>query len=113
MCLKNGDMRKTVSDMKVEMKIGRYVKHIGKDDLILDNGACYQVTTQNGAWSNWNYTPLLMSKTMFNELRKRDFIYLDVAETKRANEKYNTPQLFYFRFDIDKMITSGGYKVVE
>ena len=99
--------------MKIEMKINRYVKHIGKDDLILDNGAIIQVVTQNGAWGNWNYTTLTMSKKMFNELRKRDFIYLDVGKIKKANERYNTPWLSYFRFDIDKMAASGRYKVVE
>ena len=99
--------------MKVEMKIGRYIKHIGKDDLILDNGAIIQVTTQRGAWGNWSYSTLSMSKKMFNELKKHDFIYLDVGKTKEENKRYNTPWLFYFRFDIDKMIASGRYKVVE
>lgn len=99
--------------MKVEMKINRYVKHIGKDDLILDNGACIQVVTQNGAFGEWGYCALAMSKKLFNELKKLDFIYLDVGKTKQANKHYNTPRLFYFRFDIDKMIASGGYKAVE
>lgn len=99
--------------MKIEMKIGRYIKHIGKDDLLLDNGACIQVTTQNGAWGNWNYAALTMSKKMFNELKKHDFIYLDVGKTKEENKNYNTPWLFYFRFDIEKMIASGRYKEVE
>ena len=27
---------------KIEMKINRYIKHIGKNDLICDNGACIQ-----------------------------------------------------------------------
>ena len=52
-----------------------------------------------------------MSKKLINELRKHDFIYLDVGKTKKANEKYPTEKLFYFRFDIEKMIASGGYEV--
>jgi hypothetical protein len=100
------------NDMEIEMKIGRYVKQIGKDDLILDNGSIIQVVTQNGAWGEWCYSALTMSKKMFNELMKRDFIYLDVGKTKKENERYNTPCMFYFRFDIDKMIASGRYKVV-
>ena len=98
---------------KIEMKIGRYVKCIGEDDLILDNGACIQVTTQYGAFSGWHYSILIMSKKLFNDLKKHDFIYLDVSLTKRANKDYNTPFLFYFRFNIDKMIASGGYNVIE
>ena len=99
--------------MKVEMKINRYIKHIGKDDLILDNGACIQVTTQRGAWGRWDYATLIMSKKMFNELKKFNFIYLDEETTKRANERYDKPWLSYYRFNIDNMIKSGGYKVVE
>lgn len=98
---------------KIEMKIGRYVKYIGKDDLILDNGACIQVTTQHGAFVKWHYSILRMSKKLFNDLKKHDFIYLDVSLTKQANKNYNKPFLFYFRFNIDKMIASGGYNVIE
>lgn len=98
--------------MKIEMKINRYVKHIGEDDLILDNGACIQITTQNGAFSNWNYGTLRMSKKMFEDLKKRDFIYLDVTKTKQENARYPAPRLFYFRFNIEKMIASGKYKAV-
>lgn len=99
--------------MKVEMNIGRYIKNIGKDDLILDNGSCIQVVTQNGAFGEYGYAPLMMSKKLFNELRKVHFIFLDVEKTKKENEPYNTPWLYYFRFDIDLMIESGGYKVVK
>lgn len=98
---------------KIEMKIGRYVKRIGEDDLILDNGACIQVTTQYGAFTEWNFSTLIMSKKLFNDLKKHDFIYLDVSLTKQANKNYNTPSMFYFRFNIDKMIASGGYNVIE
>lgn len=99
--------------MKIEMKIGRYEKLIGEDDLILDNGSCIQVVTQHGAFSGWNYTTLKMSKKLFNELKKIDFIYLDVFKTKEANKTFNKPILFYFRFNIDLMAESGGYKVVK
>ena len=96
---------------KIEMKINRYVKHIGKDDLILDNGACIQVTTQKGAWIEWDYAPLIMSKKLFKDLKTCGFIYVDKAKTNKANEKYK--HLTYYRFDIERMIKSGGYTVVE
>lgn len=99
--------------MKIEMKINRYIRLIGKDDLILDNGACVRVMTQRGAWGDWHYTPLTMSKKMFNELKKFDFIYLDEEKTKQENKHYKEPWLFCYRFNIDKMIKSGGYKAVE
>lgn len=99
--------------MKIEMKINRYEKLIGEDDLILDNGSCIQVVTQKGAFCQYGYAPLIMSKKLFNELKKIDFIYLDVSKTKEANKKFNAPRLFYFRFNIGLMAESGGYKVVK
>ena len=98
---------------KIEMKINRYVKHIGKDDLILDNGNCIQVTTQQGAWVGWNYEPLTISKKLFKDLKTCGFIYIDEEKTKKANELYKNPFLDYYRFDIDRMIKSGSYTVVE
>lgn len=99
--------------MKIEMKINRYERLIGEDDLILDNGSCIQVVTQKGGFAQYGYAPLIMSKKLFNELKKIDFIYLDVFKTKEANKNFNTQRLFYFRFNIDLMAESGGYKVVK
>ena len=98
---------------KIEMKINRYVKCIGKDDLILDNGACIQVVTQ-GSWSHGysDYAPLLMSKKLFKDLKTCGFIYIDEKLSEKANEPYKNPFLTYYRFDIDKMI-KNGYSIVE
>jgi hypothetical protein len=101
-----------MSDRKIKMKIGRYEKHIGKHDLILDNGACIQVVTQRGAWGMWDYAPLTMSKKLFKDLKKLCLIFVDEEKTKKANERYKKPCLTYYRFDIDRMIESG-YEVVE
>lgn len=98
--------------MKIKMKINRYIKYIGKDDLILDNGSCIQVVTQNGGFYGYSFGTLIMSKKLFNELRKHDYIYLDVAMTKKANERFNAAELFYFRFDVEKM-AQAGYEVIE
>lgn len=97
---------------KIEMKINRHVKHIGKDDLILDNGSCIQVTTQKGVWVDWDYAPLIMSKKLFKQLKGCNFIFVDKEKTEQANEEYKNPFLIYYRFDIDKMI-KNGYPLVE
>ena len=100
--------------MKIEMKINRYIKHIGKDDLILDNGSCIQVLTQDGARTGWlGCAPLPMSKKLFQELKALNFVYLDIKKTEKENKRYKTPWLYYYRFDIDLMIESGGYTVVR
>ena len=54
-----------MSDKKVVMKINRYMKLIGKNDLILDNGCVIQVTTQKGSFVDYSYSPLIMSKKLF------------------------------------------------
>lgn len=102
-----------MTDKKIKMKIGRYIKNIDKDDLILDNGACIQVTTQIGASLGWGqFSHLAMSKKLFKELKTCAFIFVDEERTKKANEPYAKPFLTYYRFDIDRMI-EVGYEVVE
>lgn len=101
-----------MTDKKVLMKINRYIKAIGEDDLILDNGACIQVTTQQGGWGVWDYVSLSMSKKLFKDLKTCGFIFVDEERTKKANEKYKQPFLTYYRFDIDKLI-ANGYEVFE
>ena len=72
-----------MSEKKVVIKINRYTKKIGKNDLVLDNGSCIQVITQSGAFVQYGYAPLIMSKKLFNELKKYDLLYLDVEKTKK------------------------------
>lgn len=96
-----------MTDKKVLMKINRYVKPIGKKDLILDNGSCIQVTTQCGSFGNYGYAPLIMSKKLFKDLKSCGFILIDEELTKKANEHYKKPLLTYYRFDIDRLISSG------
>lgn len=102
-----------MAENKIEIKIGRDIKKIGKGDLILDNGACIQVVTQNGAFSGWHYAPLIMSKKLFKDLKTRAFIFVDETETKKANERLKRQELTYYRFDVDRMIRSGGYIAIE
>lgn len=97
---------------KIEMKINRYVKHIGEDDLILNNGASIQVVTQRGGYYEYRYDNLKMSKQLFKNLLINGFIFMDQEQTLKANAKYKQPFLNYYRFNIDKMIESG-YPVVE
>lgn len=94
------------------MKINRYVKHIGKDDLIMDNGSVIQVPTQKGSWGMWDYATLQMSKKLFKQLKDCGFIYIDEELTEKANAQYEKPFLTYYRFDIDRLI-KNGYPIVK
>lgn len=101
-----------MSEKKVLININRYTKKIGKNDLVLDNGSIIQVITQHGAWSQYGYAPLIMSKKLFTALKKFDLLYLDVEKAKKESKGFNPPHLFYFRFDIEKM-ERMGYEVAE
>lgn len=92
---------------KIELKIGRYIRLIDEDDLVLDNGAVVQVTTQYGPCRNRSCAPLIMSKKMFKELKSLLFIYKDEEKTIKANAQYEEPFLTYYRFDIERMIKAG------
>ena len=96
-----------MSKQKTELKIGRYVRLIGEDDLVLDNGACIQVITQHGPYRDRSYAPLIMSKKMFKELKSLLFIYKDEEKTVKANAQYEKPFLTYYRFDIERMCKAG------
>lgn len=102
-----------MSNKKVKIKINRYMLEIGMNDYLLDNGACIQVASQKRFVSDWQKQTVLMSKKLFNELRKHNYIFIDEQLTSKANENYSKPFLTYFRFDIDKMIASGDYKECE
>lgn len=58
-----------ITDKKIKLKIGRYIKNIGKDDLLCDNGACITVPTQKGSWGVWDFKSLNMSKKLFKDLK--------------------------------------------
>lgn len=98
---------------KVKIKINRYMKIIDEKDLVLDNGACIQVITQCGSFVDYGYAPLIMSKKQFKDLLKKGFLIIDVSETKKAGNGYGGKGLYYFRFNIKKMIESGVYAEVE
>lgn len=97
---------------KVRLKIGRYEKLIGKNDIILDNGACYNVITQRGKFVKWSHQPLIMSKKLFNDLKRFEFIYVDDKKTKEEQLRTGVSCLTYYRFNIEKLV-KFGYEVVE
>lgn len=108
----NKEIYKFTAFRKVKLKIGHYEKLIGKNDLIADNGACYNVITQRGRFVNWSYQPLMMSKKLFNDLKRLEFIYVDENKTKEARLRTGMSGLTYYRFDIEKFI-KFNYEVVE
>lgn len=52
----------------MELKVGRRIIDIDENDLILDNGACYQIVTKEIGTGFYKPSPV-MSKKLFNELK--------------------------------------------
>ena len=52
----------------VKLKVGRNILELDEKDLILDNGACYQIVTKKVGGFDWYYP--IMSKKLFHDLKK-------------------------------------------
>ena len=52
------------------IKCGRYEYVITERDLFMDNGACVQLLSQRGPWSNWSYTTPILSKREIKRIGK-------------------------------------------
>ena len=52
----------------VKLKVGRNIIELDEKDLILDNGACYQIVTKKVGGFDWYYP--IMSKKLFHDLKK-------------------------------------------
>lgn len=50
----------------VKLKVGRNILDISKNDLILDNGACYQIVTQK-VGHGFHKVTSRMSKKLFSD----------------------------------------------
>lgn len=72
----------------MEITLYRRKFNVTSKDRILDNGSCYQLLTQK-YFQDWCYICPVMSKTMFNKLRKEGKLVL-------SKEKWNGFDLYEF-----------------
>ncbi len=89
-----------------KLKVGRNILEISEDDLILDNGACYQIVTKMIGFGFNEYIPV-MSKKLFKDLKIVGLIFTNDTLKKSAIEKYGDPTLSYWKFDVEKMKEMG------
>jgi hypothetical protein len=89
------------------VKIGRYEFDINEKDVILDNGACYQLITRRGRLVGWDFTTPIISKTQFEKLRKGEMVYTDDELRKRAEERYKCKYVRYWVFNVPKIKEAG------
>lgn len=90
----------------IKLKVGRDILEIDKNDLILDNGACYQIITKEVGKINCRHSPI-MSKKLFNDLKRCAIIFTNEELKQMAIKKYDTNKFSLWKFDIDWMKKIG------
>lgn len=91
----------------VKLKVGRNIFDIDEKDLILDNGACYQIVTKRIGFGFNEYIPV-MSKKLFGDLKKCELIFTSEGLRQAAIEKYGDHVVVTFwKFNIDRMQKMG------
>ena len=90
----------------IKLKVGRNILNITEDDLILDNGSCYQIITQRIGYG-FNKDVPMMSKRLFNELRKIGLVFTNDELSRKAQKMYHSTPITLYKFDIDRMKKYG------
>lgn len=90
----------------VKLKVGRNIFDIDDNDLILDNGACYQIITKEIRKGFDRITPKMSSK-LFNDLKKCELIFTSEGLRQAAIEKYGNYVVTFWKFDVDQMKKMG------
>ena len=86
----------------VKLKVGRNIVDINEKDVILDNGACYQIITKEVARGWSGYAPTI-SKNLFKKLQKCGAVYTSDALRKDASKTYRSDIYVYWMFNIEKL----------
>lgn len=85
-----------------ELKIGREVFDITEKDVVLFNGACWQLITQK-IFSNYHYCSPTMSKTMCEKFVKKGILMMFKKEREYTTMDGKQMGLYYYKFDMDKL----------
>lgn len=72
----------------MELKLNRRIFDVTDKDLILDNGACYQLITQTYHKDFYDHSPIV-PKTTFKKLLKAGLIRLSKEKYKTTYKEYD------------------------
>lgn len=90
----------------VKLKVGRDIIEIDDKDLILDNGACYQIVTKKIRKGFYNHYPKI-SKKLVNDLKKLELIFTSEGLKQDAVKRYGSSIMAYWKFNIERMQKLG------
>lgn len=86
----------------MDLKVGRNILDINEKDIILDNGACYQIITKEVGKLCEAYSPII-SKSLFSKLNKCGAVYTNEMLKKKAFERYHINSCTFWAFDMKKL----------
>lgn len=86
----------------MDLKVGRDILDINEKDIILDNGACYQIITKKVGKLWEPYSPVI-SKSLFDRLNKCGAVYTNEMLKKKAFERYHINSCTFWAFDMKKL----------
>ena len=84
------------------LKVGREIYDINKNDIVLFNGACWQLITRKVFRDWYEYSPT-MSKTLCKKLLNKNVLVLTKKEGEYQTASGEQMGLYYYKFDIDKL----------
>lgn len=90
----------------VKLKVGRNELNIDENDLILDNGVCYQIVTKTIGFG-FNESIPIMSKKLFNDLKKCELIFTNEGLRQAAIRKYGNHVVAFWKFNVNRMKEMG------
>ena len=85
-----------------KIKIQRKEFEITNKDIILFNGACWQLLTQK-VFKDWNECCPTISKTMCEKFVKKDILVMVKKEKEYIASNGKQMGLYYYKFDIEKL----------
>lgn len=86
-----------------KLKIGRKFFDITENDVVLFNGACWQLVTQK-LFKDWHYYYPKMSKTLCEKLLKKNILFLVKKEGEYVTESGKQMGLYYYKFNVGKLM---------
>lgn len=85
-----------------ELKIGRRMWDITEKDVVLFNGACWQLITQT-YFRDWSHHYPTMSKALCENFVKKGILVMFKKEREYLTQDGQQMGLYYYKFDMEKL----------
>ena len=85
-----------------ELKFGRNVFDITDKDVVMFNGACWQLISQK-IFDGWYYYYPKVSKTMCEKFVKKGILVMYKKEQEYLTQDGRQMGLYYYKFDMTKL----------